>query len=153
MPRKPAQKQPRKPSPPPAVDAAQLKQMVRAHDRRIAAAPTPYDEADSPRDRMFAIIMQRIDGLQAERAHYEKIILAVLARPVLLAALLQALHSSFAAALRRAKLPQKPWHVLSLGLAYIATISAWRNDTTADLAKTMRACDRALAFVASDNAL
>ena len=126
------------------IDEAYVRACIAAADKAIAKQQKPYDKNDSPRDRLFAVLMQRIDHLQASRDEYQRIILGVLQRPGLLRVLGPALYASLSDALKAAKLPHKPHHVGAVSLAYIATLAAWRNDTTADLAKTMRACDRAL---------
>lgn len=131
----------------PLIDEVYLRARLAHVDKTIAKQPAPYDKKDSPRDRLFAVLMQRIDCLQADRAEYQRILLALLQRPALLRVVAPALYASLILALQRAKLPHKPHHVGAVALAYIATVAAWRNDTTADLAKTMRACDRALAVL------
>jgi len=49
--------------------------------------------------------------------------------------------------LQQADAPHTPAHISALGIAYAAIITAWRNDTSADLSKTMKACDRALGIL------
>lgn len=126
------------------LDAAVISAMMAAVDKTIAKQPKPYDQRDTPRDRLFAILMQRVDCLQDKRAEYLRVLDAVPRQPALLRAIGPALYASLGAALEKAALPHKPWHIGAVVLAYTATIAAWRNDTTADLARTMKACDRSL---------
>lgn len=126
------------------IDADYISALVAAADKKIAQQPKPYDQRDTPRDRQFAIIMQRVDCLQASRAEYLRVILAMQQQPQLMAGFVCRLQQSLANALRAAQLPAKPWHIGALMTVYMATVVTWRNDTTADLARTMKTCDRAL---------
>lgn len=132
---------------PQRVDGAYIRQLVAAVDKAIAAQPVPYDMHDTPRDRLFAIVMQRIDALQEKRTEYLAVIAAIQRQPSLLPVLGNALYASFTKALTAAALLHKPWHVAALLGVYTATVSTWRNDTTADLAKTMKVCDTSLGLL------
>lgn len=129
------------------LDAAGVQALLAAVDKAIAKQPKPYDRQDTPRERLFAILMQRVDCLQEKRAEYLRVLDAMPRQPALLRAVGPGLYASLGRALEAAQLPHKPWHIGAVVLAYIATIAAWRNDTTADLAKTMKACDRSLAVM------
>lgn len=129
------------------IDAAAVRRMVSATSAAAARQPVPFDGRDGPRDRLFALLMQRVDCLQMNRAAYLRVIETLPRQPGLLAALGPTLHDAMCAILRRAGLPDTPAYAAGLGLAYAATVAAWRNDTSADLSKTMKACDRALSLL------
>ena len=131
----------------PAIDGPYVRRLLASVDRAVAQQDDPFDTRDKPRDRLFALLMQRIDCLQAARTEYMRVLDAVPRQPGLLLALAPGLHAAMSDALRRAELPATPAHATALGLAYAATVAAWRNDTSADLSKTMKACDRALSLL------
>jgi ubiquinone biosynthesis protein COQ9 len=116
-------------------------------DTRIAAEPLPFDKGDNTRDRLFALLMQRIDVLQEHRPAFLKIITALIQHPADLRALGTPLYRALNILLRQADAPHTPAHTAALAVAYISIIAAWRNDTSADLSKTMKACDRALGIL------
>jgi hypothetical protein len=127
--------------------AAMLRALVDGADAAVAQQPDPFDVRDSVRDRLFALIMQRIDVLQAQRIAYQRIMVWLISNPSQLRTLAPALHSSLQQMLRRADAGNTPAHIAGLAVAYIAIITVWRNDTTTDLSKTMKACDRALSVL------
>lgn len=110
----------------------------------IANQPAPFDAADSMRDRLFALMMQRIDVMQENRADYLAAIDALMARPADVRTIAPAAYGAMRAMLQKAYAPVQPWAVGALSVAMMAVVAAWRNDTTADLDKTMKACDRSL---------
>jgi hypothetical protein len=117
------------------------------HDRiedEIANQPAPFDTADSMRDRLFALVMQRIDVMQAARDDYLKAIDDLMDRPSDVSTIARPAYTAMRAMLQKAGAPTHPGAVAALSIATMAVVAAWRNDTTADLDKTMKACDRSL---------
>ncbi len=107
------------------------------------------DPADSPRDRLFEIMMRRFDALNAHRDGFKSIIFASLRDPAAVPLVLCRLHTSAASILSAAGI--SPDGILGLmrvkGLAVVGAcaLRAWLRDDSADLAKTMAALDKALA--------
>ena len=103
---------------------------------------------NTPRDRVFDVIMQRIDALQPHRAGILRFVEDLKADPLLALALLAALPRSMAWMLEAAGLGSGGLAGLArakgLAAVWLATLRAWTRDDTADLGATMAALDRAL---------
>jgi len=127
-------------------------QLLLAYAQRIEATataqPMAFDADDSVRDRLFELLMQRLDLLAADRAGVAAILrdlprdpLTVLAvAPLatgLLAGVLDAagVRSGGPAGLLRRK---------GLGAIWLRTLTVWAGDDSADKARTMAALDRML---------
>lgn len=114
------------------------------------ASPPPGEEdGETPRDRLFDILMRRFEALLPYRDA-----LAVLARdlprdPAALAASLPQAHRSFALMLREAGLADRGLRgaarVAALLGLWLAVQRVWLRDDSADMAQTMAALDRRLA--------
>jgi AcrR family transcriptional regulator len=100
------------------------------------------------RDRLFDIVMRRIDSLQAHRAGVKAVLRHLPRDPLLAAALGAATLGSMEWLLDatgidttglRGRLRIHGMHIL-----WLATLRAWEKDETADLAATMSALDAAL---------
>lgn len=106
----------------------------------------PDDNA--PRDRVFDVIMRRIDALQPHRAGILRLLEDLRTDPLLALALLSALPGSMAWMLEAAGLGSGGIAGLvrakGLTAVWLATLRAWARDDTADLGATMAALDRAL---------
>lgn len=113
-----------------------------------AAAPPPGDLVETPRDRLFDVLMRRFEALAPHRQA-----LTVLARdlprdPGAVAASLPQAHRSFALMLREADidasgLPGALRVAKLLGL-WLIVQRVWLDDESDDLAATMAALDRHL---------
>lgn len=122
--------------------------IVAAYSRRLDAEieAAPVDGAGSPRERLFDVVMTRVEALGRHR----EAALALLAggpEPSLLAAAPQLLRS-MGRMLDAAGVPSRGLAgvvraKLLLGV-YLATLRAWRTDDGSDLGATMAALDRAL---------
>jgi AcrR family transcriptional regulator len=124
--------------------------ILRAFSRRIDAATiaVPTEAEGIPRDRLFEVLMRRLDLLtpykpglrriahEACRGRIDALALAC-HLPRTLAWMLEAAGVS-ASGIKGAV------RIRLLGLAYLATMRVWLEDDTPDLARTMAALDRAL---------
>ncbi|MGE3769598.1 MAG: hypothetical protein AB7G06_01455 [Bdellovibrionales bacterium] len=121
-----------------------LRAVVEHVDAAVVGQKTPFDKRDSVRDRLFALLMQHMDVVQAQRAAYLNVLQYLCRNPADARHIGQPLFASLQNILRQAGAPASPAHVGALALALLTILAAWRNDTTADLSKTMKACDKAL---------
>ena len=105
-------------------------------------------DTNTPRDRIFDVLMRRIDAMQPHRAGILRLFEDVRQDPLLALPLLAGLPKSMAWMLEAAGLGAGGLAGLvranGLGLVWLATIRAWKDDDTADLGPTMAALDRAL---------
>ena len=117
-------------------------------DARTLAPVKGIDPKDTPRDRLFEILMRRFDALNEKRDGAKAVITGVARDPASAAAGLCRLQRSFVAMLAAAGISTGGLTGLARlqGLKLVAayTLRAWMTDDSADLAKTMAALDRAL---------
>lgn len=125
--------------------------LLAAHGRAVDAAVlegTVDDPGASARDRLFDVLMRRIDALQPDRAGVVRLMHDLPTTPLL--ALWLAAHTtpSMAWMLEAAGLdatgPSGLLRAKGLGTVWLATLRAWEKDESADLSATMAALDRAL---------
>ncbi len=118
-------------------------------DARMLAPVAGIDADDTPRDRLFELLMRRFDALNDKREGARAFVTGASRDPLLgLAALCRAERSAVAI-LSAAGISTGGF----LGLARInglkavvgCALKAWMEDDSADLAKTMATLDRALA--------
>ena len=111
-----------------------------------ALVPAPAEA--SARDRLFEILMRRIDALQAHRAGVLALLRCLPANPCLAALLAAANVRSMGWMLGGAGIeatgPRGRLRTKGLLAVWLATVHAWRSDAGEDLAATMAALDRAL---------
>jgi ubiquinone biosynthesis protein COQ9 len=118
---------------------------------RIAdeAALTDMAEDGSPRDRLFDLLMRRIDALQAHRAGVLALLRALPAEPPTALLLALATRRSMRWLLGAAGIPSSglggELRVKGLIAVWLWTLRTWRSDDSADLSTTMAALDQALA--------
>ena len=104
---------------------------------------------DTPRDRLFEIMMCRFDVLNGHRDGFKSVIAAIVRDPSIAPLALCRLRRSLAATLAAAGV--SPDGLVGLlcvkGLAVVGacTLRVWMRDDSVDLTKTMAALDRALA--------
>jgi ubiquinone biosynthesis protein COQ9 len=125
--------------------------LLRLHGRVIDGAVlegTVAGQEGLARDRVFDVLMRRIDALQPHRAGILRLMRDLRRDPLLALLLLAALPRSMAWMLEAAEIdPNGPAGMLRVqGLTgvWLATLRAWREDGGADLGATMAALDRAL---------
>ncbi len=107
---------------------------------------------DTPRDRLFDVLMRRLDALQAHRAGVLALLRALPCRPGLALLLEVATRRSMRWMLEAAGIPAhgRLGDVRTRALVgmWLYVLRAWRADASDDLAATMAALDRALDFAA-----
>lgn len=132
-----------------------LRQYGRMLDRQVIAAfEGEIDEAASPKDRLFDILMERFDLLNDDREAVLAIMDYYRYDPKKAAFALPHLARSMGWMLDLAGLSEDGWRgalkVLGLSAVYLDTaFRVWSRDDSPDLAKTMAALDRALGRVES----
>lgn len=124
------------------------------HERLVDQAvlegilPGEAPDDNTPRDRVFDVIMRRIDALQPHRAGILRFIEDLKTDPLLALAMLAALPGAMAWMLEAAGLGSSGIAGLAraqgLTAVWLATLRAWVRDESADLGATMAALDRAL---------
>lgn len=120
----------------------------RVADQLVLAGTVP-DQGGAVRDRIFDVLMRRIDAMQPHRAGILRLFEDLRRDPLLALALLAALPRSMAWMLEAAEVPAPPGalgalRVQGLTAVWLATVRAWTKDEGADLGATMAALDRAL---------
>jgi ubiquinone biosynthesis protein COQ9 len=102
----------------------------------------------SPRDRLFDLLMRRIDMLQAHRAGVLALLRALPSEPPTALLLALATRRSMRWMLDAAGISTRGLHgelrVRGLVAVWLWTIRAWRSDESEDLSATMAALDAAL---------
>lgn len=119
-----------------------------ADQAALAGAP-----ADGPqRDRLFDMLMRRIDALQSHRAGMLALLRHLPFDPCLAALLAAASVRSMGWMLEGAGIdatgPRGRLRAKGLLAVWLATVNAWRGDGSEDLSVTMAALDRALSRAA-----
>jgi ubiquinone biosynthesis protein COQ9 len=120
----------------------------RVADQRVLAGTVP-DQGGTVRDRIFDVLMRRIDAMQPHRAGILRLFEDLRRDPLLALALLGAVPRSMAWMLEAAEVPVPPGalgllRVQGLTGVWLATVRAWTQDDSPDLGATMAALDRAL---------
>lgn len=106
------------------------------------------DGSETPRDRLFEVLMIRFDVLQGHRAgilsllaYYRQMPLAALCR---LPGVAKSMTLMLSVADANAPDPFEGARGPALALGYIAVLQAWMKDESADMATTMSALDKML---------
>lgn len=120
----------------------------RVADQAVLAGTVP-DQGGTVRDRIFDVLMRRIDAMQPHRAGILRLFEDLRRDPLLALALLGSLPRSMAWMLEAAEVPAPPGalgllRVQGLTAVWLATVRAWSTDASSDLGATMAALDRAL---------
>jgi ubiquinone biosynthesis protein COQ9 len=126
--------------------------ILAAHSREIDAAVLAEADGDqaseSTKDRLFDLLMRRIDKLDAHKPGFLRIAEDTGRDPLSLFCSLANLERSMAAMLEAAGLSTSglrgALRIKGLSAVYIAGLRAWFRDDSADKSKTMAALDRAL---------
>ncbi len=117
-------------------------------DARTLLPIKTLDPEETPRDRLFEILMRRFDAMNESRDAYKAVITGVARDPVAAVASAGRLERSFIAMLAGAGISTSGLngvlYVQGLKATAAYTLRAWMSDDTSDLAKTMAALDRAL---------
>jgi len=126
-------------------------EILRAHAAAVDAAViegTMEDETSTARDRLFDVLMRRLDMLQANRPGVIRL-MRDLPRDPLLALWLateqpRSMRWMLEAAGLEATGPRGALRAHGLGAVWLAALRAWEKDESEDLSATMAALDRAL---------
>jgi ubiquinone biosynthesis protein COQ9 len=121
-------------------------------DGRIAdkavLAGTIAGQGGSARDRIFDVLMRRLDTMQPHRPGIERLLDDAKRDPFLALFLGQRMLGSMGWMLEAAELdssfPSGSWRAPGLAVVWLATLRAWHGDDSPDLGATMAALDRAL---------
>jgi AcrR family transcriptional regulator len=109
---------------------------------------TVADTGDTPRERLFDVLMRRIDAMQPHRRGILRLLDEALTDPVLALALAAGLPRSMAWMLEAAQIGTDGFsgalRANGLAAVWLYTVRAWAWDTSEDLGPTMAALDRAL---------
>lgn len=117
-------------------------------DQSVLSQVQSVDESETPRDRLFEILMMRFDALQEQRALYVSIIHHMRRRPMTLIRRGPAVVHSMALMLiasgveASSLLGMARAHILAA--AYGALLRTWLKDDSPDMAQTMSAVDKVL---------
>jgi len=127
-----------------------LPALVRRTDAQVAASIGKRLTHGTPRDRLFEVMMARIDILQASRKATLNIIATVRREPRLAQALLpaemKAIKEMVSLAGLTLPLRRQPFVIGGLLAIYGFALCRWRSDDSRDLGKTMAALDRGLSI-------
>jgi ubiquinone biosynthesis protein COQ9 len=119
----------------------------RVTDQQVLAGTVP-DSGDSPRERLFDVLMRRVDVLQPHRRGVLRLMDEAALDPFLGLPLLAALPGSMAWMLEAARIGTDGFggalRANGLVAVWLYTLRAWARDATEDLGATMAALDRAL---------
>lgn len=117
-------------------------------DRRMLAGASAGDVDDKPRDRLFDIIMERLDALVPYKDGVRRITRELPFDPasglVLGAAMPRSIAWMFAGARIAVDGPAMPVKLAILGGVYLSTFRVWLSDDSQDLGKTMASLDKRL---------
>lgn len=117
-------------------------------DARTLAPVKKIDPDDSPRDRLFEILMRRFDALNERRDAAKAVITGVARDPVAAVVVACRLRRSFVAILAAAGISTGGLvglaRVQGLKAVTAFALRAWMTDDSDDMSKTMAALDRAL---------
>jgi len=120
---------------------------MRAMDDAVAAGTVP-GQGGTPRDRIFDVLMRRIDAMQPHRAGILRLLKDLRTEPLVALGLLAALPRSMQRLLEAAEIDASglsgALRVKGLLGVWLATLRAWMRDDSVDLGPTMAALDQAL---------
>jgi AcrR family transcriptional regulator len=126
--------------------AAIIRGLMRRTDAEVLA--TPADAEETPRDRLFEILMRRFDALKPHRTALRTMARDLVADPPTALCSAPALLHSMAWMLEAAGIASTGLRgrlrVRALTLLYLSMMPVFFGDESADLAKTMAALDRRL---------
>ncbi|MBB4266782.1 TetR/AcrR family transcriptional regulator [Roseospira visakhapatnamensis] len=126
--------------------------VLRAMGHRVDAAMLDealgFTESDSPRDRLFDMLMRRYDALTPLRPGLAAIMRELPTDPFTFVVSMQGVYHSMGLALEAAGLPADGFRGLAarkgLAAVYLTTMRTWVKDDSADMSVTMSDLDKAL---------
>ncbi len=117
-------------------------------DGRTVGPVRKIDPNDTPRDRLFEIVMRRFDAMNENRAGTRALVMGVPRDPQTAIMSLCTLERSFRAMLEAAGISTGGIvglvRVQGFKAVLACTLNAWAKDDSDDMAKTMAALDKAL---------
>jgi AcrR family transcriptional regulator len=128
-----------------SIIAAHMKDI----DRKVLSADTSDMTEEPPRERLFDVLMRRLDAHAGHKAAIRSLMRSTLCNPPLalvmngLAA--RSMSWMMTAAGISAAGPKGALRAQALALMYVRVLSVWSNDEDPGLARTMAALDRELA--------
>lgn len=128
--------------------AGLLRLMLRHIDRRMLEGVTAADELEPRRDRLFDLVMRRLEVLAPHRAAVESVARDALGDPATALALAAGTRQSAAVMLEAAGFSTHGlWgeaRIQGLAGVFVRVLRTWRGDDTPDLSHTMKTLDKAL---------
>jgi len=124
--------------------------LMAAFARRVDGAmlAAKIDADGSVKDKLFEILMRRFDALAPHKAAVKNMLADLPREPIAaicaLPSLLRSMRWAAEAAGVRTATPLAPFKINALAVAYLAALLVWRDDDSADAAKTMAALDKSL---------
>ncbi len=122
--------------------------VVKGIDQTVLENVSGNDAAESPRDRLFEVMMMRFDALQSHRDGHAALIRHVRKRPAALLVLGPQLLHSMALMLIASGIGTEgligALRVKALAAAYGSVMRTWLKDDSKDMAATMSALDKVL---------
>ena len=127
--------------------------VIAAYSRRVSAdilvTAGPFSEDDSPRDRLFDVLMQRFDLAVKHKSGLKAVLESAPFDPALGLTLACMLPTAMRRTLTAADIdthgPLGLIRIKGLAAIYLSTLRIWINDDSPDMAKTMAHLDKALA--------
>jgi len=127
-------------------------QVLLAYARQVEAAaraqPAPFDATDTTRDRLFELLMQRLDVLAADRAGVAAVLRDLPRDPLSILAMAPEATRLLGGVLESAGVPATgPVGLLrckGLAAIWFGALTVWAADDSPDRARTMAALDRLL---------
>jgi len=117
-------------------------------DDMLRASVEPFDPHDTPRDRIFDVVMVSLETLEPHRHGVEAIYRALLKDPVTFVLLLPTCHTAMRSIAVLSGLEtgglKGRFTADGLGLIWFNTFRVWLEDDAAELAKTMAELDKSL---------
>ena len=124
-----------------------LEALIARVDQTVLAGPKP-DQAGGARDRLFEVLMRRLDALAPHKAGVRAIVHDLAANPLAALRFAPRMAGSMAWMLEAAGVDSGGWRgrlrAGGLAIVYLATVRVWLGDESADGSKTMATLDQAL---------
>ena len=109
---------------------------------------TGTDSDESTRDRLFDVVMRRLDALRPHKAGVRAVVIGLRRDPLSLVCMMPCFARSMAWMLEAAEVSgggvSGRMRVRGLGIIYVSVLRTWFRDDSEDMAKTMATLDRAL---------
>jgi AcrR family transcriptional regulator len=125
-----------------------LRGFTRRIDEAVLSEGRDGDESETPRDRLFDVVMRRFDALTPYRSGLDSISQDLRGDPVAAAVYACSLRRSMAWMLEAAGIPSDgiagALRIKGLGVVYLMVFRIWLTDDSADLSRTMAALDARL---------